>query len=386
MSARLDKADAVRFIVLIGIVSLFADMTYEGARSIAGPFLQTLGASGWVVGAIAGFGELVGYALRLGSGLLADKTRRYWPIAIAGYVLNMGVVPLLAFAGSWPLAALLLVGERAGKGLRNPPRDAMLSYAAEATGQGWGFGLHEALDRTGAVLGPLIVAALITLHSGYSRAFAWLALPALATLAMVLVARRRFPHPLELRAATMILSAETRRRDYWVAAGALSLVGGATMDYPLIAFHFGETHAVPANWVPMLYALAMGVGAVLSPLLGKAFDRFGVPVLAGSLALAGLAPVLAFAGGGGWALSGAAFWGLGLGVQSGMISALIAGLTPPDKRASAFGTFNACFGLAWFAGSLVLGLIYDVSPWASAIVSALGQIAGALLLMRPLPP
>src|SRR6516165_8149353 len=103
---------ALRFVVLLGVVSLLADMTYEGARSITGPFLAALGASGSAVGIVAGLGELVGYALRLASGYAADRSRRYWGLTIVGYVVNLGAVPLLALAGRWELAAALMIAER----------------------------------------------------------------------------------------------------------------------------------------------------------------------------------------------------------------------------------------------------------------------------------
>ena len=139
---------AVLFIVGIGTVSLFADMAYEGARSITGPFLGTLGATGAVVGAVAGGGELAGYALRMATGIFADRTKRYWTFVLVGFVIQLCAVPLLALAGNWPMAALLIVAERTGKALRKPPSDALLSHATEVTGHGWGFGLHQAMDQS----------------------------------------------------------------------------------------------------------------------------------------------------------------------------------------------------------------------------------------------
>jgi sugar phosphate permease len=171
--------DAMKFIILLGIVSLLADMTYEGARSITGPYLAILGASATLVGFVAGFGELMGYTLRFVSGYFADKSRQYWAMTIIGYVVNLLAVPLLALAGNWPLAAMLIIMERIGKGIRTPPRDVMLSHATSQVGQGWGFGLHEAMDQIGAITGPLIVALILYLHGNYQAGFAFLLLPAL---------------------------------------------------------------------------------------------------------------------------------------------------------------------------------------------------------------
>src|SRR5690242_2340149 len=154
--AKLDRKAAYRFIVALGFVSLFADMTYEGAHSVIGPLLKDLGASATIVGMVAGLGEMIAASLRYFSGKLADKTRAYWTITTAGYFLNLVVVPGLAFAGSWQAAALLVVAERTGKSLRGPARDVLLSEATEVVGHGAEFGLHAAMDQTGAVLGPLL--------------------------------------------------------------------------------------------------------------------------------------------------------------------------------------------------------------------------------------
>src|SRR5437764_6155531 len=155
------KATALKFVLLIGVMSFFADFTYEGSRSIIGPYLAMLGASAAAVGIVTGFGELLGYGLRLVSWRLSDQTGKYWPITIFGYIIQMLAVPLLALAGSWQVAALLIILERIGKATRNPPRDVMLSHAAKEMGYGWAFGVHEALDQSGALFGPLVVAAVL---------------------------------------------------------------------------------------------------------------------------------------------------------------------------------------------------------------------------------
>ena len=151
---------ALRFVLLLGVVSFFADFVYEGARSVTGPFLAVLGASGAAVGVVAGLGELLGYGLRLVSGPLSERTQKFWPITILGYAVQMTAVPLLALAGSWQMAALLILCERIGKAIRNPPRDVMLSHASQEIGLGLGFGIHDALHQIGALIGPLAVAAL----------------------------------------------------------------------------------------------------------------------------------------------------------------------------------------------------------------------------------
>jgi MFS family permease len=178
-------------------MSFFADFTYEGSRSIIGQYLGLLGAGALAISMVTGFGELLGYGLRLFSGRGADRTGRYWPITIGGYILQMSVVPLLALAGSWQVAALLIILERVGKATRNPPRDAMLSHAAKQMGYGWGFGVHEALDQFGALFGPLLVAVILaTNNHDYKTAFAALAVPAAITVGPGMVASGEFEQAL----------------------------------------------------------------------------------------------------------------------------------------------------------------------------------------------
>jgi MFS family permease len=267
-------------VLLVGVMSLFADFTYEGSRSIVGQYLGTLGAGALAVAVVSGFGELLGYGLRLVSGRAADRTGRYWPITIGGYVLQMSVVPLLALAGSWPLAAALVILERVGKATRNPPRDAMLSHAAGEMGYGWGFGVHEALDQLGAVFGPLLVALILAVgHHDYRLAFASLAIPALIMLSLLGVARMLYPRPQDLEAGPGRVSGEGLPRVFWVYLAGAALVGAGFADFPLIAFHFQSARTVSTTEIPLLYAAAMAVDGVGALLFGRLFDRAGIGIL-----------------------------------------------------------------------------------------------------------
>lgn len=267
------------FVVLMGVVSLLADMTYEGARSITGPFMAVLGASGTVVGFVAGFGELVGYLLRLPSGYLSDRTGRYWTITLIGYLLNMLAVPLLALAGRWEIAAVLIIVERAGKAIRNPVRDAMLSHATQQVGRGWGFGLHEAMDQIGAMLGPLIVAAVLYYKGTYQTCFAVLLIPAILTIAVLLTARALYPRPRDLESTAPELEIKGFPRVYWLYVLAMALNAAGYADFPLIGYHLQHMATVSKDWVPVLYAVAMGVDAVAALIFGRWFDRKGLQIL-----------------------------------------------------------------------------------------------------------
>ncbi|CAE6838668.1 hypothetical protein R70006_07382 [Paraburkholderia domus] len=231
---------AMRFVLLVGILSFFADFTYEGARSILGPFLEAAGASATIIGIVVGFGELLGYGLRVVSGVVADTTRQFWPITIFGYIVQMVAVPALALTHSWQAAACLIILERVGKAIRNPPRDVMLSSAAQRIGgYGWAFGIHEACDQFGAMVGPLVVAAVLATRGDYRLAFAVLAVPAVINLCFLTVARLVFPRPedMEPRAANEA-SAGSFPALYWVYLGGAGLVAAGFADYPLIAYHW----------------------------------------------------------------------------------------------------------------------------------------------------
>jgi len=239
-AGRVSRASpALKFVLMVGVMSFFADFTYEGSRSIIGPYLGLLGAGALAIAVTTGLGEFLGYGLRLFSGRRADRTGRYWPITIGGYVLQMSVVPLLALAGSWQVAALLIILERVGKATRNPPRDAMLSHAAKEMGYGWGFGVHEALDQFGAMFGPLLVALVLAVSNhDYKIAFAALAVPGAITLTLVVVARLFYPRPQELSAGPAEVTTTGLPRVFWVYLAGAALLAAGFADFPLIAFHF----------------------------------------------------------------------------------------------------------------------------------------------------
>jgi MFS family permease len=370
----LTKAAAWRFIILVGVISLFSDMTYEGARSISGPFLGQLKASALVVGVVAGLGEFLGYTLRLASGYLTDRLGRYWLITFAGYALNLLAIPLLALAGSWEIAAMLLLLERIGKAVRTPARDAMLSHATASVGRGWGFGFHEAMDQIGAVTGPLIVAAVLYYRGGYREGFAVLLLPAVLALVVITLAARLYPHPQHLEVSAPTLETAGFTRPYWLYIIAVGLLGAGYADFPLIAYHFGKTAVLPSDYIPLFYAVAMGVDAVAALVLGRLFDRLGMPVIMVTAALSALFAPLVFLGGFTLALLGMVLWGIGMGSLESIIKAALAEMVPRERRATGFGLFNAGFGLFWFLGSTLMGFLYEFSLGALVAFSVTAQL------------
>jgi MFS family permease len=368
--------NAFHFVLLIGVLSFFADFTYEGSRGILGPYLASLSASATVIGIVLGLGELLGYGLRLVSGRWADATGAFWPITIFGYVVQMASVPALALTHTWRGATVLIILERVGKALRNPPRDVMLAHAAQRVGgYGWVFGLHEALDQFGALCGPLLVAGVLAHGGHYHEAFAMLLIPAVINLTLVLIARTLYPRPQDLERPDSTVHSAGLPTVFWVYMAGAALVAAGFADYPLIAYHFTRAQVVPGEWVAIFYSVAIGVSGTGSLVLGRLFDRYGFRVLIVlTLVTTTFAP-LVFLGNFWVALVGAAVWGLGIGVHESIIPAAVAPMVPQGRRASAFGLFTAGYGVFWFLGSAAIGILYDHSVIATVVFCVIVQLA-----------
>ena len=367
---------AFKFVLIIGIVNLFADMTYEGARSITGPFLESLGASALAVGVIAGGGELLGYVLRSIAGYVADKTRKYWLVIIAGYVINMLAVPALALAGNWPLAAALMIAERTGRGIRKPAVDAMISYAGQSIGRGWVFGLNEGLDQAGATFGPLIIALVLYKREGYQVGFGVLLVPALVCLATLIFARLFYPEPHKLEeGSTELLQTKGFTRAFWIYIIAGALIAAGFADFSLISFHFKKVGNVTDTEVALFYAAAMGAGAVTNLVFGRLFDRVGFSIAAVAFFAGAMFAPFVFLGQFWLVLTGMILWGVGMGAQNSLLKAMLSSVIPAAKRSTGFGLFYTAFGIAWFIGSAAMGFLYDRSLITLIIFSVICQLA-----------
>jgi MFS family permease len=380
MEQQFDRRSAYAFIVAFGIVSLFADMAYEGMRGLNGPFLATLGASGAAVGVIAGGGELAGYLIRLVSGRVAQRTGAYWPLAIGGYALTMAAVPAMAFAFNWQTAALFVVLERTGKAIRSPATNTMQAKAGDLIGQGWAFGLQEALDQTGAIIGPLITAYVLARHGDYHAAYAWLGVPAVLTMLSVAAIAIRYRFAGHVRPNPPGTIAPVLSRAFWFYAASAALLGFGFADFSLIAFHFTRTAIVAPALVPAFYAAAMAASAAGALVFGIAFDRRGLVVLVPAVLIGACSTPLVFFGGVTAAIAGTVFWGLAIGTQNALMSASVARLVPESMRARAYGLFSAIYGIAWFVGSALLGALYDHSRLALVAVAVVTQLAALIPL------
>jgi MFS family permease len=379
-----ERKAAFRFIVCLGFVSLFADMTYEGAHSVIGPLLKDLGATGTQVGIIMGLGEMIAASLRYFSGRLADKTRAYWTITTLGYFLNLIVIPGLAFAGSWQVVALLVVAERTGKSLRGPARDVLLSEATEVVGHGKGFGLHAAMDQTGAVLGPLLVAASVARTHHFGPAFLWLGVPAVGAFIALMFARAARPNRGTPPPTPRVIRFPSVFWVYVLAAGFLAL---GFVDFGLLAYHFQESSLVKPEVIPLLFAGAMGVNGLTALMFGRLFDRYGIQIIVLGILVSLLALPFGFLGGTIGVYISVACWATGMGAQDATLRSGISQVVSMNKRGSAFGAFNLAYGVLWFLGSLTMGMLYDYSLMALVVFGIAAQLIAAILffwLRRPL--
>lgn len=381
---------ALAFITLMGIVSLFSDMTHEGARSVLGEYLNLTGASAATIGFVSGVGELCGYSLRLLSGFIADKTKKYWTLVIAGYALQVLAIPALALIpeNGWVIACGLVILERIGKAIKKPAKNTLVSFAASEVGTGKGFAYQEFLDQLGAFLGPvlLFVISLIkgtgNLFSTYRICFAFLGIPALITIALVVFSKVKYPNP-EIFEKEKDEKKEFHFQKsfvYYMIAICLFAFGFA--DFTLITLHAAKMNVFPEATLSLLYAAAMAVDAFAALFFGWLFDRIGLKALILSTLCSAFFSCFIYLSGNPWMIGvGIILWGVGMGAQESIMKAAVSKIIPKSMRSSGFGIFETGFGIAWFLGSWLLGALYDVNPVYLVIVSVAVQILAIVFYM-----
>ena len=383
MNKKRTISGAIAFITLMGIVSLFSDLTHEGARSILGEYLSLAGASAAAIGFVSGIGELCGYSLRLISGLIADKTKKYWTLVIAGYVIQVLAIPALALVPErgWVWACGLVILERVGKAVKKPAKNTLVSFAASEIGTGKGFAYQEFLDQLGAFLGPILlfVTALVKgtddLFQTYRISFAVLLVPALITIALVLAAKIKYPDP------EMFEKQEDKPENFrfgksfalFMASICFFAFGFA--DFTLITLHAANTGAFPESTLSLLYAAAMAVDAFAALFFGWLFDRIGLKALIISTLCSTFFSCFIFMTGNARIIGiGIILWGIGIGAQESIMKAAVSGMVPRSMRSTGFGIFETGFGIAWFLGSWLLGALYDLNPMYLVVVSVASQL------------
>ena len=384
------------FIILFGIVSLFSDMTHEGASSIRGAYLSLLGASAATIGFISGLGELIGYSMRYVFGKLTDKSKQYWPMTIAGYVLDIIAVPALALVGEhgWIAACVLLVIQRMGKAIKKPAKDTIMSFAASQEGVGKSFGIQEVLDQIGAFIGPVLLYLVMlfktegTTFEIYSTCFAVLAIPGAITLVLLIVTRCKFPNPEHFEPEPKEYIPFKMKKEFILYIAGISLFAFGFIDYSIIIMHVSRTYShlasglsetsalVSTGSLPLLYAGAMLVDAVAALFFGMMYDKNGVKALVWSTVISAPFAVFVFAFDSvPMLLIGVALWGVGMGAQESILKAAVTSMVPKASRATGYGVFECSFGAFWFLGSWLMGVLYDVSIPAMIAVSVIAQLA-----------
>jgi MFS family permease len=386
-SSKLIKKNAFYFIILMGLVSLFSDITYEGARSLVGPYLGLLGASAFVVSAVAGFGELLGYTLRFLTGKLVDRTKKYWFFAILGYSVNLLVVPTLALTRHWALAAILVILERVGKALRKPAKDTITSFASSQVGYGTGFAIEEFMDQIGATIGPLFMSVTIANSikfetiDAYRKAFSFLVFPALITIGVILIAKVLVPNPEKMEKSQEIKTTTKLDKTFYTYLIGISLVAFGFADFALIGFHAQRMNLLSPVFIPIAYMVAMIVDAFAALIFGRLFDKFGISILALSTFISAFYAVLSFGNNATSIMVGSILWGIGMGAQESIMKASVAKLVSKESRATAYGFFNAVFGIAWFVGSAVLGILYAVNVKTLILTSTIAELSACAVIL-----
>ena len=388
-------SQAMLFIIFFGIVSLFSDMTHEGASSIRGAYFTILGASAGAIGFVSGLGELIGYSMRYVFGRIADKRKNYWFMTIFGYVIDVLAVPALALVGEngWIAAAILLIIQRMGKAIKKPAKDTIMSFAASQEGVGKSFGIQEMLDQIGAFLGPVLLYLVMlfkttgTTFEIYSTCFAVLAIPGAITIIMLLVTRRKFPNPenFEPEAKEFVPFEMKKSFKYYIVG--ISLFAFGFIDYSLVIMHISrnftsiagglaETSSIiNSGTIPILYAGAMLVDAVAALIFGYMYDKKGVKVLVLSTIISAPFSTFVFMGKSvPMVLVGVVLWGIGMGAQESILKAAVTTMVPKSSRATGYGIFECSFGIFWFLGSWLLGVLYDVSVPVMVVVSVAAQL------------
>ena len=393
---------AMTFIILFGIVSLFSDMTHEGASSIRGAYLALLGASAGTIGFISGLGELIGYSMRYVFGKITDRTKKYWPMVIFGYILDILAVPALALVGEkgWIAAALLLVIQRMGKAIKKPAKDTIMSFAASQEGVGKSFGIQEMLDQIGAFLGPVFLYLVMlfktdgTTFEIYRTAFAFLAIPGFITILLLFITKREFPNPEAFEPEAKKEEAFVMKKSFIYYIVGISFFAFGFMDYALVIMHisknftglggsYGTFRLISEETLPLLYAGAMLVDAVAAFIFGHIYDKKGVRALVISTIIS--APFSLFIFGfksEAAILFGLVLWGIGMGAQESILKAAVTSMVPKKNRATGYGIFECSFGIFWFLGSWILGVIYAKSLPLMIGLSIFAQVLAIPFYLR----
>jgi MFS family permease len=355
MSAMSTKRRVLLVFLLLGFVSLFADVVYEGARSISGAYLAELNAPA-VAAATIGVGEFLGLVFRLFSGYLAavfQSSTVIWGSTFLGYMLTAFSIPMIAYAPSWQSVVALYILDRLGKGLRAPTRDVILAEVSESIGVGKGFGIHELLDQLGAFAGPLLVSVLLTFY-GYRAAYSALLAPGIISLILITTAWYIYPSLKSTSSRKPQLAIRGYSNSFWIYTIATSILALGFMHWSIASYYLKEVRGVLSSAeIGLIYAVAMLVDAIVAIPLGALFDNIKLKTL---LLIPVLIPLyivlIAYAPRELLYLS-AIPWGIVMCSEESIMRATIALLVEPSRRPLAYGLYGLVFGAVWALGGYV---------------------------------
>lgn len=386
---------AMLFIILFGIVSLFSDMTHEGASSIRGAYLTILGASAGTIGFVSGLGELVGYSMRYVFGKITDRTKKYWPMVIFGYILDIIAVPALALVGEngWVAASALLIFQRMGKAIKKPAKDTIMSFAASQEGVGKSFGIQEMLDQIGAFLGPILLYLVMLFKTDgsafeiYRRCFAFLFIPGMITIFLLFYTKKKFPNPEAFEPEIKKAQPFKMKKSFIFYIAGISFFAFGFIDYSIVIMHISKNYTeiagnfyetsnlINSGTIPLLYAGAMLIDAIAALVFGHMYDKNGLKALVISTIISapfsffifGMKSIPAL-------IFGLILWGIGMGAQESILKAAVTSMVDKKNRATGYGIFECSFGVFWFLGSWLLGTMYEVSIPLMIAISISAQI------------
>ena len=349
---------------VLGFVSLLMDISSEMIHSLLPLFMATtLGASALTIGLIEGAAEATALIVKVFSGVLSDYLGKRKGLALVGYGLGALSKPLFALAGSTGVVLTARLLDRAGKGIRGAPRDALVADLAPPHLRGAAFGLRQSLDSVGAFLGPLIGVGLMLLWANDFRAVFWVAvIPGVLAVALLLVGIREPERPSQVQRRNPIRRDNLVRLSpaYWSVVGIGAVFTLARFSEAFLVLRALQT-GIPTALVPLVMVAMGGVYALTAYPFGKLSDRVSHRwMLAAGLTVLALAD-LVIAGGQGWIalLAGVALWGVHMGMTQGLLAAMVADTAPADLRGTAFGFFNLVSGVALLASSVIAGLLWD---------------------------
>ncbi len=380
MKGSLSKRQLIVFL-LLGFVSLTADIVYEGARSVSGSYLETVEAPA-IAAAIVGAGDLIGYGMRFISGVIASSigsSSIYWGLTLTGYLLTC-TLPLLAFTNWWVAVVAIYLIERIGKGLRAPTRDVILSEVVGGIGLGKGFGIHEVLDQLGAISGPLIVALALS-YGGYSLAYIILIIPAIISISLVVTAWNLYPS-LKAVSRKQGLTFKGLDRRFWFYTLSMAALSLGYIHWAIASYFLKHWGVLTDVEIALNYMIAMATDAIMAFPIGFLYDVIKLRSLYIAPLLCMSIPITLFLSTANRALPYAlsAIWGIIMGIYETNMRAAIADIVDEKQRALAYGTFGLVYGVSWTIGGFIITMLINYGMYITTMYIIAVEIASIILL------